>query len=94
MRPLSKLGGGNYHQLTLSSKMQSTASAFNEELQARRESDWFGLSLIGRFGGMMLVGKKLMEEEGSIQGSHSQGAGLLLNFEVGNFATANSFFAF
>lgn len=92
MRPLSKLGGGNYHQLTPSSKMPSTASAFNEQLQTRRESDWFSLSPVGRVGGMTLVGKKLIEEEGSMQGSLSQGPALLLTFEVGALAITNSLF--
>lgn len=61
MRPLSKLGGSNYHQLILSSKMQSTASVFSKELQIR-ESDWLNLDSVDRVRGMILVGRKLIEE--------------------------------
>lgn len=61
MRPLSILGGRNYHQFTLLSKMQSMALSFSKELQTR---EFYSLSLnhIDRVRGMMLIGGKWVEE--------------------------------
>lgn len=79
MNPHSGLGGSNYHQLTLSFKTQNTASAFSRELPMR-ESDWVYLSLIARVRGMMLVDKKLIEEEGKVQDSLRQGTRIIAYF--------------
>lgn len=41
--------------------MQSTASVFSKELQIR-ESDWLSLDSVDRVRGMILLGRKLIEE--------------------------------